>query len=398
MKTATSKWAFWLGAALLVLPSFICIFLLMPIPAGQGLEWFELAYFCHNWKYLLALIGLLLMIMPAIKIFKNFRWLKRIGLAILCLFCFGFFYAANVLMNPKNMFKQPEKLLLKKQDENKVSLSTSVIGIVKNEIAKAYPISFLAYHHIVMDSIANQSFLVTYCSLCRSGRVFEPIANERKLSFTTIGVSKFNAILEDDQTGTWWHQETGESIIGAFEKQQLNELFSEQASLRSWLQRYPESFIMQPDSASEQFYTWVAEIDNFDPLSMPKMSSRVEWNENDWVVGIELDGIAKAYRWNDLLAKRVINDVIGNLQVVVALENDLISFHVWQTEIGGKILDFTFDSTGTKLVDVQSQSVWNWNGQCNEGQYIGKQLKPVQAYQEFWHSWKSFHSHTVQYN
>jgi len=37
------------------------------------------------------------------------------------------------------------------------------------------------------------------------------------------------------------------------------------------------------------------------------------------------------------------------------------------------------------------------NGLCVEGKLKGQQLSAVQAYQEFWHSWKNFHPATLQY-
>ncbi|MBL7763044.1 MAG: DUF3179 domain-containing protein [Chitinophagaceae bacterium] len=43
-------------------------------------------------------------------------------------------------------------------------------------------------------------------------------------------------------------------------------------------------------------------------------------------------------------------------------------------------------------------AAWNFDGICIDGPLQGKQLKPVQASQEFWHSWETFHPKTLKYN
>jgi hypothetical protein len=50
------------------------------------------------------------------------------------------------------------------------------------------------------------------------------------------------------------------------------------------------------------------------------------------------------------------------------------------------------------LFDTETHSKWDANGNCIEGTYQGKQLYHIQGYQEFWHSWKTFHPETEKYN
>jgi hypothetical protein len=45
--------------------------------------------------------------------------------------------------------------------------------------------------------------------------------------------------------------------------------------------------------------------------------------------------------------------------------------------------------------DLNTQSVWQPKGSCIDGPLKGAQLQPVQAYQEFWHSWRTFHPATI---
>jgi hypothetical protein len=103
---------------------------------------------------------------------------------------------------------------------------------------------------------------------------------------------------------------------------------------------------------------------------------------------------ATAYDWNDLLAERVINDVVGNAPVVVVLENDSVSFHAWSRVIGRDTLTFSYDEKTKMLIDQKNES-WNWHGA--NAKLSETKLAFVQAYQEYWHSWRTFHPQTKKY-
>ncbi|MFZ1451830.1 MAG: DUF3179 domain-containing (seleno)protein, partial [Ferruginibacter sp.] len=122
------------------------------------------------------------------------------------------------------------------------------------------------------------------------------------------------------------------------------------------------------------------------------------WQFKSWVIGIAKNGHAKAYDWNDLEKQRVINDTFQNTALVLVLENDNRSFHIWNRKLNDKLLEFTFDGATQTLKDATTNSVWNMNGECVEGVLKGNRLAAIQAYQEFWHSWESFHPATTLYH
>ncbi|MBL0051447.1 MAG: DUF3179 domain-containing protein [Bacteroidetes bacterium] len=55
------------------------------------------------------------------------------------------------------------------------------------------------------------------------------------------------------------------------------------------------------------------------------------------------------------------------------------------------------DSKNFIITDRQTNSIWNVEGVCIQGELKGTKLKPLQGYQEFWHSWKTFHPNTTVY-
>jgi hypothetical protein len=64
---------------------------------------------------------------------------------------------------------------------------------------------------------------------------------------------------------------------------------------------------------------------------------------------------------------------------------------------GSQALHFTWNAATQELRDVQTGSLWNLNGECIDGPLSGMAIQRIQSYQEFWHSWQTFHPDTKQY-
>jgi hypothetical protein len=85
------------------------------------------------------------------------------------------------------------------------------------------------------------------------------------------------------------------------------------------------------------------------------------------------------------------------LPIVLVLENDTASFHVYDRRVNGSVLSFQKGSNEDLLSDQNTNSTWNMDGVCIDGTLKGEKLVPVQAYNEFWHSWSNFHPLTRRY-
>src|SRR5262249_16838882 len=127
-------------------------------------------------------------------------------------------------------------------------------GVVKNGEAKAWPIRYILYHHQVQDTLDGEPILVTYCNVCRTGRVFEPFIDGRHETFRLVGMDSFNAMLEDTRTGSWWRQATGVAVTGPLKGTRLNEITSSQLTLRQFFALHPNAVVMQPDPAFTASY------------------------------------------------------------------------------------------------------------------------------------------------
>ena len=373
------------------------VYFIMPFPGSQKANTIQIAYFINNYIWWLRLAGLLVLLPLLWRVLRYGKWWKKIVLSFFVLLYATVFYFFNFKFLADKMFYQPKNKILATVADNKVDSSKLIIGITINGQAKAYPIEIIGYHHQVQDTVGGQPVMVTYCTVCRTGRIFSPLVNGRFQHFRLVGMDHFNAMFEDEDTRSWWRQATGMAVAGPLTGTALNELPSQQLRLGAWIQLYPNTLVLQPDMAFTKQYKGLEGFDAGTIKSGLEKRDSASWKFKSWVVGVQVKGGTKAYDWNELLQQKLINDTIANNPVVLVLEKDNVSFHAWTRQVNDKLLSFNFDAATQTMKDMVTNTVWNMNGECVEGVLKGNRLSRVPAYQEFWHSWQSFHPATAKY-
>jgi hypothetical protein len=387
---------FILAFVLLLAAEVLRVYFIMPFPGSQQVETISIAYWLDRNIGWLRLVLLTLAVWTALPLWRKGSLLPKIVLG-LCLALFAtVFYFFNFRFLADRMFLPPGRLDFKSRNDSPVNLEQLVIGIESDGLAKAYPIQLIGYHHQVRDSIGGQPVMVTYCTVCRTGRVFSPLVDGSPEDFRLVGMDHFNAMFEDGTTRSWWRQATGEAVAGPRKGRRLTELPSRQMSLAAWLRLHPHSLMMQSDTAFRKRYDDLAGFDNGTIESDLERRDSGSWQPKSWVVGILSNGHAKAYDWNRLAAERIIHDSIPGMPLLIVLESDGQSFHAWDRRVNGRSMSFVASDDGFFLSDVETRSVWDMNGLCLLGSLKGSQLEAARAYQEFWHSWQTFHPNTMR--
>ena len=342
-------------------------------------------------------MALALVIFSLLNVLKNGRNLVKIVLSFCLVLYAVIFFFFNYRFQADKMFHQPKQKIFAAGANDTTDKNELVIGVAINGEAKAYPIRIIGYHHQVMDTVGHTPVMVTYCTVCRTGRVYSPFVNGRRESFRLVGMDHFNAMFEDAATGSWWQQATGKVVAGPLKGTLLKELGSKQLTLAAWLREYPNSFVMQPDTSFKNKYNGLADYDDGTIKSSLEKRDSASWKRKSWVIGVIHNHTSKAYDWNELVKTKVINDSIEGLPVLLAVENDTASFHVFDRLLNGVALQFEKGNNDV-FIDENTHSTWNMDGLCINGTMKGKKLNTVQSYQEFWHSWSVFHPNTIKYS
>ena len=140
---------------------------------------------------------------------------------------------------------------------------------------------------------------------------------------------------------------------------------------------------MLPDPIFQVEYDSLANYESGKRKGKLTRRDSASWQEKSWVIGVETDKMSKAYDWNALQKQRIIQDEIAGQPIVLVLSQDNNSFVVLQrTDVAQQFLlrndtilcgDLRFNFAGKSLQPNVPDLVW------------------VKAYQEYWHSWRTFH-------
>lgn len=376
------KKLFWFGLLGLFLFEIANVYFIMPMPGSQQMNSIDLAYFLYKWRWIFRGLFAAMIIVGLLRSQWKRKWILFFPIAIIA----AVVYMTNFMMAADHMFYQPKKVLMVNSEANKVDSNRLVIGVTNNGEAKAYPIQFLGYHHQVQDTVGGKPMIITYCTVCRTGRVYEPLVNGKPERFRLVGMDHFNAMFEDVTTKSWWRQVSGEAITGKLKGQQLPEIFSTQTSLTDWLQLNPNSLIMQADPNFIKSYDSSFKFESGASRSKLTGTDSLSWNDKSWVIGVKAGKETKAYDWNQLKKEKLIQDKIGTTPVLIVLSNNDKSFFAFERPDDNSIFNLDGD---TLLFDNRKYRI--------DGKGIDTifSLKPLPAFQEFWHSWRTFNPGTL---
>ena len=380
---AMRKPLFFAGLLCWMLFELAAVWFIMPLPYSQRMRSVDVAYALHTWRWgFRALFGLMVLAgaLPAVRAAGWRRWAAAAALIAAA----GIAYATNFVMSADRMFLAPQRLDMRPAARSAVDTARLVVGVEVNGEARAYPVHYIGYHHQVRDTVGGRPVLVTFCTVCRTGRVFDPTVDGKTEIFRLVGMDHFNAMLEDRTTGTWWRQANGEAVAGPRKGAALAELPSQQVTLAAWLAQHPKSLVMQPDSALRDRYAKDFDYETGQSRKKLTGTDTTSWADKAWVVGLTLNGESRAYDWNRLKRERAINDVLGGVPVVLALAADDASFFAYRRPSAAAAFALRGDSL------VAGGRAYALNG--GDGR-----LQRLQASQEFWHSWRTFQPGTSRY-
>ena len=200
-----------------------------------------------------------------------------------------------------------------------------VVALEVEGEARAYPLQILTWHEIVNDRIGGVPVAVTFCPLCYSAIAFdrrvETGGAPRTLEFGVSGfLRKSDMVMFDRQTETLWQQITGEGIVGEMTGTQLRVIPAQIVSFEQFRSAYPGGRVLSRDTGHARDYgrnpyTGYDDIDQHPYLYDGPPDDRLRPMEK--VVALKLDGAEKAYPYGLTRERRVVNDTVGDLPLVV---------------------------------------------------------------------------------
>lgn len=377
------KILFYLALISLALFEILNVYFIMPMPGSQQMNSVDLAYFLYSYRWIFRSILGAAIVAGSFFVFKSGKlWIPILSIVPVA----AITYLFNSRMTADHMFLQPETLIFKSRSENSLTDSSLVITVALGHAAKAYPIRYIQYHHQVRDTIGGKSVMVTYCNVCRTGRVFEPTVDGHLENFRLVGMDHFNAMFEDETTKSWWRQATGEAITGPLKGKRLPEVQSNQCTLGKFFSLHPFGKVMEAEDVSIDSYDTLGRFEQGKSRSALTRTDSLSWRDKSWVIGIVVNDLSKAYDWNELEHSKIIHDKVGSTPVAIALSSDNRSFIAFE-----RSEDEQFIIRNDSL--ISPARTMDFAGRDENG----NSAEIIKSYQEFWHSWQQFHPDTEVY-
>jgi len=281
-----------------------------------------------------------------------------------------------------------------------IDADDKVLAVKIGGLAHAYPIRIMGYHHIVNDTLGNVPIAVTYCTLCHTGLVWNPVIDGRTLHFRLAGINNGNALMRDEETSSIWQQSTGKAIFGALKGRQLALIHSDELTFSQWRKEEPNGLVLKPEARYAAEYEpkdWEKHIEKT-PTVVDTSKSGV--SPHELMLGVMVSGQSKAYPVKSILSAKLIQDRIVGNPVLILVGPDDASIRVFRARLAEQPMTFVpIADSGQPdeyavMQDAETASTWNFQGCAVAGKLAGQCLTPLDANKDYWFDWMNHHPHT----
>jgi len=201
------------------------------------------------------------------------------------------------------------------------------VAFSRGNTQRFYPYKILVWHEIVNDIVEGERVLITYCPLCFTGFVLDPIVQGERVEFGTSGrLWKSNLVMYDRKTDSLWPQILAEAVVGEMTGTKLPILPSDQVRYGEWKKAHPDGQILSQDTGAFRDYNRnpYGGYSNVSNLSLQLVNPTDTRLPNDaFVFGITINEKAKAYSTEAVKAKGEVEDVFEGEQIILRHDPDL---------------------------------------------------------------------------
>lgn len=199
-----------------------------------------------------------------------------------------------------------------------------VLSLTRSGSTRAYPLRILVWHEIVNDTLGDEPIFVTYCPLCGTGMVFDRDIGGKVRTFGVSGLLyQSDVLMYDRQSESLWSQLKMESVSGPEAGKKLRWLPSEHLTWKAWKTKYPNGEVLSANTGHRRDYVGTAYAEYFasDATMFPVPMTRKEFSIKTWVLGLVVNGKAKAYPVTKLPDGKAVEGTVGGEQVSVTFHH-----------------------------------------------------------------------------
>ncbi len=209
-------------------------------------------------------------------------------------------------------------------------------------------------------------------------------------------------VMYDHQTNTLWSQFLSKGVEGPLKDTDLELVPATQTTWEAWQQLHPDTKVLnKTSSVSTDSYVNYYESSRAGIHGQFNPDDRLYVKE--LVLGVNLDGNAKAYPFNALNREQVVNDTYAGEDVMIFFDTATGTALAFDRSPGDTPLTFSIEGepngTATVLVDEETGSKWTaFTGSAIEGELKGSRLERIPSHLSFWFAWSDWNPQTEIYS
>ena len=266
-----------------------------------------------------------------------------------------------------------------------------VFGVSINGDTRAYPLRIMGWHEMFNEVIGGVPVALAYCTLCGSGILFETQLEGRSepLVFGSSGfLYRSNKLMFDRQTNSLWNQFTGKPVVGKLVNSgvTLKQRPVVITTWDAWKGSHPDTKVLSQKTGHRRNYgsgVVYAEYFGSPNLMFPATVDQREHKQKDYVFAVRQFGAARAWPLEVFQNQRVINDAIGNKNLLLIGKADSRSVRAY--ERGDRA--FTLQPDGR--LAATTGDIWRITEDALIGP-DGTQLPRVAGHIAYWFAWNNY--------
>ena len=204
-------------------------------------------------------------------------------------------------------------------------------------------------------------------------------------------------VMYDHQTDTLWSQFLSEAVEGPLKGSKLAVIPATQTTWEAWRELHPDTKALYKASAHQDSYGGYYESGRSGIHGQFNPDDRLYAKE--LVVGVNVEGSAKAYPFSALSREPVVNDAFAGEDVLVFFDADTGTALAFDRSPGHASLTFSLEGepagARTILVDEETGSRWRaFTGSAVSGELEGVRLERLPSHLSFWFAWSDWNPGT----
>ena len=236
--------------------------------------------------------------------------------------------------------------------------------------------------------------------MCQTGIVYARTVDTETLTFGVDGSLIYNSlVMYDRETNSRWSQFLGRAVDGPKQDAELSFVPSVIVFWGAWKAEHPDTLFLdtgssrRPQDTYEEYYLDPDMVGVYGESNPDRRFDR-----KDIVLGVSLGDHARAYALGDLFRKKVINDSLGDTNVVAVFDERSGLAAIFERAIAERSLTLRQGDEPLQMIDEETNSVWNkLDGKATAGPLQGERLTMIPSFQLFWFAWSDFYPDTTVY-